>query len=133
MSEKVKVDWRDRCLFRGGYLTLVTSQPEFEQALRDLDIPVEGHPYLNPGAHATTHSYAPVNGTIACIVGINFEDAQQQEPIDVAALLVHEAVHVWQKEEGACGAIGCFGTEGEAYGIQNISAELMRAYAKKLK
>ena len=128
-----KVKWLERSLFRGGYLTFVTSQKEFEQALYELDIPFEGEPYLNPGANATTHSYAPVKGTIACIVALDMAGAAEQEPIDVAAILVHEAVHVWQKEESSCGALGCFGTEGEAYGIQNISAELMRAYKEKIK
>lgn len=128
-----KVKWLERSLFTGGYLTLVTSQKEFEQALKHLNIPPEGETYVNPDSHATTHSYSNVNGTVAFIVGLDIEFAATYSPIDVAALLVHEAVHVWQNTESGAGKLGCFGTEGEAYFIQNISAELMRAYKEKIK
>jgi hypothetical protein len=40
---------------------------------------------------------------------------------------------VWQQNESAAGKLGCFGTEGEAYAIQNISTRLMSAYVDKLK
>lgn len=133
MTKKVKVRWLERSLLTGAYLTLVTSQEEFDQALRDLDIAVEGHPFVNPGSHATTHTYTSVKGSLASIVGLSMESAAKVDPIDVAALLVHEAVHVWQNLESGAGQMGCFGTEGEAYAIQNISAQLMDAYAKKLK
>ena len=132
MAKKTKVNWLNRSLLVGPYLTLVTSQNEFDQALRDLDLPVEGDPFINPGAHATTHTYTMVKGSLASIVGLSMESAAKVDPIDVAALLVHEAVHVWQNLEDSAGKMGCFGTEGEAYAIQNISAQLMDAYAKKL-
>ena len=132
MAKKVKVNWLNRNLLVGSYLALVTTQAEFDQALRDLDLPVEGDVFVNPGSHATTHTYTDVKGSLASIVGLSMESAVRVDSIDVAALLVHEAVHVWQNLESAAGKMGCFGSEGEAYAIQNISAQLMDAYSKKL-
>jgi hypothetical protein len=50
--------------------------------------------------------------------------------IGLAALLVHEAVHIWQR---CCDCIGETnpGDEQEAYAIQNIAQTLMEAYAEK--
>lgn len=50
--------------------------------------------------------------------------------IDVAALLVHEAMHVWQ---AFCEHVGekSPSDEFEAYSIQSIFHELMTAYANK--
>lgn len=133
MTKKTKSVWCDRGLFQGGYLALVTSQEEFNQALADIKMVGYGDAYVPNGWPACTHTFENVDGSIACIVGLNMEHAAKQDPIDVAALLVHEAVHVFQQNEAAAGKMGCFGTEGEAYAIQNISTRLMSAYADKLK
>ena len=130
---KAKDPWLARGLFQGGFLAFVTSQEEFEQALKDIEVTDYQDLYVPNGWPACTHSFDKVNGSVACIVGLNMELAAQQDPIDVAALLVHEAVHVWQTNEDAAGKMGCFGSEGEAYAIQNISTRLMTAYADKLK
>lgn len=128
-----KVKWLERSLFYGYFLTLVTSQQEFEDAVKGLKLENDGTLYVSPGANATTHSWYPVRGSGACIVGLDLESTRNQDPIDVAALLVHEAVHVWQNNESSAGTLGCFGNEGEAYAIQNISAQLMKAYKEKIK
>lgn len=133
MTKKSSSVWCQRGLFQGGYLGFVTSQKEFEQALADIKMVGYSDAYVPNGWPACTHSFENVDGSIACIVGLNMELAAKQDPIDVAALLVHEAVHVFQQNESAAGKMGCFGTEGEAYAIQNISTQLMSAYADKLK
>lgn len=125
--------WLDRNLLTGGYLAFVTSQEEFEQALKDIDCTDCNEAFLPKGWPACTRHFDNVNGSTAFIVAFSMEAAAKEDPIDVAALLVHEAVHVWQGTERTAGKLGCFGDEGEAYSIQNISTRLMTAYAEKLK
>lgn len=125
--------WLNRNLLTGGYLAFVTSQKEFEQALKDIECTDCNESFLPKGWPACTHHFDNVNGSVANIVAFSMEAAAKEDPIDVAALLVHEAVHVWQNIEKGAGKLGCFGEEGEAYAIQNISTRLMTAYAEKLK
>ena len=123
--------WLDRKLLLGGYVAFVTSQTEFEQAL--VDIKVTDKPdYVPNGWPACTHSFELSSGELACIVALDLEKAAQEDPIAVAALLVHEAVHVWQQNESKAGKLGCFGDEGEAYAIQNISTNLMVEYSRRV-
>jgi len=132
LSESNK-SWLERNLFVGGYLAFVTSQEEFVEALKEIECTDYEDKFVPNGWPACTHTFDGVNGSIACIVALDMERAAKEDPIDVAALLVHEAVHVWQANEKAAGKLGCFGYEGEAYAIQNISTRLMAAYVEKLK
>ena len=63
-----------------------------------------------------------------CIVCLNERD----DPIENAVLLVHEAVHIWQR---FCKEIGEKepSSEFEAYTIQNITHRLFHAYHDALK
>lgn len=56
---------------------------------------------------------------------------EQEDPIDNAGFLVHEAVHVWQE---FCKEIGEENpsSEFEAYTIQNITTRLFHAYRQAL-
>lgn len=132
MAKKKTQTWLNRGLLLGGYVALVTSQDEFVKALADIKITEYEDTFVPNGWPACTHSFANVDGSIACIVGLDLAHCAEQDPIDVAALLVHEAVHVWQQNESAAGKLGCFGTEGEAYAIQNISTQLMTEYARRI-
>ena len=60
-----------------------------------------------------------------------FVSADRLNTVEVAGLIVHEAVHVWQhycmmihEHEPA--------SEQEAYGIQSISKSLMAEYARRI-
>jgi hypothetical protein len=77
---------------------------------------------------ATTHHFISLSGepiSIVCIA--NFDD---KNPILIAALLVHEAVHIWQRN---CELIGEDnpGHENEAYSIQWLSQELMYEFVRQ--
>ena len=127
----MKTKWLDRSLLMGGHLALVTNQAEYKRALKELNCEADDR-FVTEGSYASTHCLRNTDGSIAHIVGIDKERAKDYGSIDVAALLVHEAVHVWQNTESEAGPMGCFGTEGEAYAIQCISLTLMREYAKRL-
>lgn len=127
----MKTKWLDRSLLMGGYLTLVTSQTEYKRALKDLECDANDR-FVTEGAYASTHCLRNTDGSIAHIVAVDKERAKDYTGVDIAALLVHEAVHVWQNTEVDAGEMGCFGKEGEAYAVQCISLTLMREYAKRL-
>lgn len=63
------------------------------------------------------------------LVAVSDEIKSSADPFDVVGLLCHEAVHVWQE---ICERIGEEkpSQEFQAYSIQTILQELMRAYCK---
>jgi hypothetical protein len=119
--------WLDRALLIGPRVAFVASPAQFKAAKRRAGVQCDG-PWLEPGWHGCTHAYADSAGQLVCIVAIDLQAAQQMDPIDVAALLAHEAVHVWQRTAAFIGGESELGREMPAYAIQNISAQLMRAY-----
>lgn len=121
------IQWLERDLVVGPYLVLCTSQASFDEVLTHLKKPP--HPYLNEGAHATTHHFGRGDdGGIVCVVCIAPMD---HDPIAICALLVHEAVHVWQEWCGAAGEREP-SAEFEAYSIQSIAGRLMWAYREQV-
>lgn len=126
--------WLDRTLFKGPYLTVVIDQKSFDGVMKRLEQP-SGVPFCNEGGDATTHTYLNKDKQLCCIVGIR--PTEDVDGIEVAALLVHEAVHIWQQVRSQIVAgyidpsrVSGLEAEMEAYAIQNISAELMLEYAR---
>ena len=122
--------WLNKTLIEGDFLKVCTTEAEYYRTLRYLKVPVaEWDRWLLPESLATTHYFDTPKGSRVSIVCIPVKPAE--DGIDVATLLVHEAVHVVQEyfryicEDNP-------GTEIEAYAIQNVSASLMRAYRDKL-
>lgn len=130
MAKKTQFQWLDRRIAAPGpFLTLVLSQAEFDQAMRHLKQP-PGRPYIKtPTAHATAHYLHNVDGQLCAVVALRGYEGRN--PIEVAGLLVHEAVHVWQ---AYCERIGEEnpGSEQEAYAVQAISQELMAEFARRM-
>ena len=113
--------------YQGPHLALCTSQKQFEtitRRIKTLDRP----PFLNAGADATTHIFTSDSGEKTAIVCLG--STAYKTPIEVACLLVHEAVHIWQ---AYCDRIGerSPGQEQEAYAIQSISQYLMIEYVRQ--
>lgn len=125
----MKLRWLDRRIAcPGPYLALVLSQEEFDTAMRHCKI-APGAPYLSSTrADATSHHLHNPRGEIVCVVALG--DMSKHSAIEVAGLLVHEAVHCWQEY---CENIGerAPGREQEAYAIQAIAQELMAEFARR--
>lgn len=125
----MKNRWLDRHIAAPGpFLTLCLSENEFQQAMRILGIK-RHNGWINPSADATTHIYTNKESRLCCIVCLN--DFAGRDPIKVAGLLVHEAVHVWQAYAERIGE-DLPGIEQEAYAVQAISQELMAEFARRM-
>jgi hypothetical protein len=117
--------WIDRTLLLGPKVALVVSDRQFIAAKKAAGVQC-GDKLLSGPMLACVHSYAGADGQLVCIVGLNLSACTGMDGIDVAALLAHEAVHVWQRVREQM--TGNLGDELEAYAVQNIAANLMRAF-----
>jgi hypothetical protein len=123
------IRWLDRRIARPGpYMTLCLTQQEFDSALKHCK--VRDRPlWVNDNADATAHHLYNGEGDSVTIVCLR--DWEKRSGIEVAGLLIHEAVHIWQEY---CIMLGEKnpGTEQEAYAIQAISQELMAEFSRKV-
>lgn len=121
--------WLDREMITGPYLFLATSEADYQKAMRRLKIGREKwSPWLADDALGCVHTATTPMKSLACIVCIR---PGEQDGIEAASTIVHEAVHVWQiwceyREEREPSR------EFEAYAIENISRTLLKAYADTL-
>lgn len=123
----MKVKWLDRRIaVPGPYLCLCLSDAEYREAMKKIKLNGYEH-WIHEHANATTHFSRIVPGMVA-VVCLN---AEERSPVEIAGLLVHEAVHVWQEWCDYYGERNP-AVEQEAYAIQAISQELMAEYARRL-
>lgn len=129
----MKVEWLDRTLTQCAYhYCLITSETDFIAELKRIKLPeYKWTEWISPDMHATTHHFIH-EGKPCAIVCIR-PDLKKYTGIQTAALLVHEAVHIWQKHASYIGSHNDHGDEEEAYAIQNIAQELMESFAKEVK
>lgn len=121
--------WLNRRIARPGpFLALCLSDTEFNKVVARLKCPIRPR-WVIAGADATMHTFEHEDGGTACVVCLS--GTEGRNPIEVAGLLIHEAVHVWQQY---CEDAGEHrpGSEQEAYGIQSIAQELLAEYARRL-
>lgn len=109
------------------FLRLCLDQADFDKALKSLNKPSE--PWLSPGFPGRVHTFENKD-TYACIVcidatrpGLTYEQ--------VAGLIVHEAVHVWQCYRDDVINDRAPSRECEAYVIQNVVQTLLEAYREQ--
>lgn len=125
----MKNHWLDRTLVKGLFVTLCLSQEEFTKELKRLGI--NYHVDFLPTSHANAAAQfldSP-DGKRCAIVCLG--DTSGVEPIQVAGMLVHEAVHIFDE---FCETIGekTPSSEFMAYSIQSISSALMYEYARRI-
>lgn len=121
--------WLSRRIARPGpYLALCLSEADYRAVVRRLK-PNDVPRWVNYRAGATTHTFRHMDGKACCVVCIDRHEGRN--PIEVAGLLIHEAVHVWQEY---CLDMGEHspGVEQEAYAIQGIAQELLAEYARRM-
>lgn len=129
MREKER--WLNRQFIVGPYLAICFTEGEFRRILKKLDVPKDDWvSWINPGADATTHTLMNKDKRRAAVMCI--DTSCNPDPVAVAGLMVHEAVHVWQRHMQAIGEDEP-SLEFEAYSIQAISQAFMWEYVDYLK
>lgn len=123
--------WLDRSLMTGPYLALVLSQKECDKAFAHCRLPKDDWgPWIKtPHADATLHWFENGAQQLVCVVAIRTKP--ETTGIQIASMLVHEAVHIWQQFKLRIGETSP-SSEFEAYSIQTISQRLMEAYAGRI-
>jgi hypothetical protein len=121
------VKWLNRDLIVGPYLVLCRSESEFHRVMKHCNVPRDkcGN-WIGEGSDARTHELLNAEGQQVAVVCIN---ATTQHPCQIASLLVHEAVHVWQFHRDRIGERNP-SSEFEAYSIQSIAQRLLFAFAE---
>lgn len=123
--------WLDRALtISAVHYCLCLSEAEMHKEMKRIKLPRSSWPnFLNKHANATAH-FIPHNDKQLCFVCLG--EVGDRSGIQVAALLVHEAVHIWQYHAELIGSFNDHGDEEEAYAIQQIAQQLMYSYADRL-
>lgn len=117
----MKVKWLNRTMLLGPYLAVCTSEKEFRAALKHVKCR-DNPPFIsNEQSHATCHFMRKDCGDLICILAV--KGAEEQSPAVVAALMAHEAVHIWKTLLDDIGEANP-GEEIEAYGIQALTLAL---------
>jgi len=125
----MKTRWLDRRIAAPGpYLALCLSEAEFKAATAHLKAGQDCTWIKSPQAHATAHTF---DGAHGLTVVVCLSEWRGRNPIEVAGLLVHEAVHAWQQHADHIGEHRP-GIEQEAYAIQSIAQELMAEFARRV-
>lgn len=124
----MKAEWLSRSLIAGPYYTLCLTEESFRAALAHIEYrePLAFMP--SSRAHATTHHLVSQSNERCCIVCMR--DWRGRAPIEVAGLLVHEAVHIFQEWTEQVGEVAV-GKETQAYSIQWIAQELMQEFVRQ--
>jgi hypothetical protein len=124
----MKTKWLDRDTVRAPYMALCLTERAFLAAVRHCKVKQPG-PWLDTNKQkACVHTWE-LEGKVTCVVCLH-PDAAAGDPIEVAASLIHEAVHVFQR---LCDSIGESeaGREFQAYSIERIAERLMREFVRQ--
>ena len=119
----MKSRWLSRDIAAPGpYLILFLEENQFHKELKKLGVNEEISFVSSTHSNATVHKLFSKEGNHCALVCLN--KWESRSGIEIAGLLVHEAVHIWQEY---CEYIGedSPGSEQEAYAIQTISQILM--------
>lgn len=118
--------WLDRHTVFAPRSVLCLSRADYLKAVAHCNVQ-NPEPWLIPDQAACVHVWE-CDGSLVCVVCM--DPPEDFDGIDIAALLTHEAVHVFQR---LCDFIGEThpSREFEAYSIEHIAERLMREYARR--
>ena len=119
--------WLDRTLLTSPiYYGICKNEKDFNKELKRIGIAKKEWPrFISENANSTVHFFANKKCCIVCV-----KSEKGVSKIQMYALLVHEAVHIWQEIRETIGE-RYPATEQEAYAIQAISQQLFTAYNEK--
>lgn len=129
------LEWLRRDVFVLPYCyALCLSERNFHRELKRLKVDKKQWPPFLTTTHAdaTTHFFAKLGNRDQCVIVTIGNQRRKVEAEQVYAMLVHEAVHIWQASKDYMGE-RYPGAECEAYFIQGIAQELMVSYKKLVK
>lgn len=110
---------------------LCLSEEDFHKTMKRMGVKQADWPAFvrNDHSDATAHLFYGTEEYDRCaIVCLRLRDGVTG--VQVASLLVHEAVHIWQEHRESIGEKNP-GSEQEAYAIQSIAQNLMHAYVEQ--
>jgi hypothetical protein len=127
----MKTRWLDRRIAcPGPFLALCLSDDEWKAVSKKLGVSASVPWLATDRADATTHIFdAPDGRGLCCVVCLQVNAGRAA--VEIAGLIVHESVHVWQQYAESIGEHRP-GVEQEAYAVQSIAQELMAEYARRL-
>lgn len=122
--------WLNPTLLTCDHIGICFNERDFHRELRRMQVPPsQWSSWVTEGALATTHHLTSKAGSRASIVCIPVKP--EMEGVDVAGILMHEAMHVLQEYLEYIGE-QAVGRETQAYAVQAISVRLMQAYRDEL-
>lgn len=120
-----KIEWLDRSLVISPvYYCLCTSKKKFRKEIKRINVKYDYQKFLTLQSDATTHFFNKDNKSLAIVC---MKKNKHLNKSQINAMLVHEAVHIWQESMYLIGEKNP-SSEFEAYGIQSISQRLMESY-----
>lgn len=120
--------WCDRRIIVNPFhMGVCLTEEAFWRAMNYMKIPVGDRPPFisTPQANATLHTFSHTSGKQVALLCMR--DWEGRNPIEVAGLIVHEAVHLWQQVREYIGEKNP-SSEFEAYSVQAIAQDLMQGF-----
>lgn len=119
--------WLERDTVRAPYTVLCLDEAAYLKAAKHCELKNPDE-WLGANQMAGVHTWE-TRAKLICVVCLH-PDSRKADPIEVAASLVHEAVHVFQR---LCDSIGesAPSREFEAYSIERIAERLMREFVRQ--
>lgn len=128
----MKAVWCDKTLVEAPFdFCLCVCEKQYYRELKRLEIPEDmWSDFTLAGTRATVHRYTRTKGQPIALVCIR--PTREKTLFQMHAVLVHEAVHLWQWTKELLGEDKP-SDEFEAYGIQAMSQRLFYAYEELTK
>jgi len=118
--------WCGRTLLHAPLLAFCSTENDFKKLCKQCDVPDESVPkWLGTAGDAATHVFSQDNGTYY-VVCMPVKASRGHNLAEEHALLVHEAVHVWQGYRKSIGESEP-SSEFEAYSVQSLAQKLFGA------